>query len=218
MSEKYKIVPTCTRCGLSFKTVEEKWEHERRKHLLTCDVCGREFEDFEVKQAHENSCLCKSLSSDTNCKFWKDERCTNNKAATGGAIACFGPLCRIREPKDVVILDVRQEVLDFAIKMEDVLKVHDSKKGNSWRKEIQTIPNPRYEPWEVSQISSVEFFKRLLKEEINEFEVTDDPDELIDVANVCMMLHYHLTRVDEQDRCSNCGVTLTLKPHNCGKT
>jgi len=72
---------------------------------------------------------------------------------------------------------IRSEIMQFAVAMEAVMSMHDSRKGNSWR------------------ITPLEYLINKLKEEFVEWETTPTKKELIDVANVCMML-FHRKGID----------------------
>ena len=63
---------------------------------------------------------------------------------------------------------VRDSVRKFAIEMERVLKANDYKRG--WRGE------------------TLEYLERRLKEEFHEHIFSTDKDELVDIANFCMMI------------------------------
>lgn len=72
---------------------------------------------------------------------------------------------------------IRSEIMQFAVAMEAVMSMHDAKKGNSWR------------------IAPLEYLIDKLKEEFVEWETTPSKKELIDIANVCMML-FHRRGID----------------------
>lgn len=74
---------------------------------------------------------------------------------------------------------MRPEIREFAEKMEEVMSMNDPKKGESWK------------------TCSIEFLEQKLDEEYSEYRkegdfISDfclDPEkELVDIANVCMML------------------------------
>jgi len=65
---------------------------------------------------------------------------------------------------------IRPELTEFAIAMEMVLRKHDNKKKDTWKK----IPE--------------ENLRLMLMTEVYEFIDSKDKNELIDVANICMML------------------------------
>jgi len=69
----------------------------------------------------------------------------------------------------------RKAVLVFADAMEDVLRKHDSVKGDTW-----TFCDPR-------------FLESKLTEEFQEWQGSHDPRELVDLANLAMMVwtRYH---------------------------
>lgn len=66
--------------------------------------------------------------------------------------------------------DMRNEIELFAMAMETTMSRHDKEKGNSWK-------------W-----CDIEFLKDKLLEEFDELQKTGDKHELVDIANVCMML------------------------------
>jgi len=67
---------------------------------------------------------------------------------------------------------MRKEVTHFASQMERVLKKHDKTKGDSW-KEM---------PYRTLRV--------LLDKEVEEYVGSRSPEELVDIANLCMMLYY----------------------------
>ena len=66
---------------------------------------------------------------------------------------------------------VRVEVAVFARLMEGVLEKHDGVKGDTWK------------------YCKLGFLEGKLQEEVNEYQNSEDPDELIDIANICMMIY-----------------------------
>ena len=67
---------------------------------------------------------------------------------------------------------MRDEILKFAIEMDKIMNKHQHKKGNSWK----TL--------------DIDFLKTRLVQEFNEYcKDTNDRKELIDIANMCMMLY-----------------------------
>lgn len=88
---------------------------------------------------------------------------------------------------EIRLMDIRPSVLDFARRMEVVLRKHDAKKGGQIN-------------WRQSSISDL--FKRL-QEEMREALLAKSPsdraDELIDVANFAMMAHDVLVPLDEDE-------------------
>ncbi len=69
---------------------------------------------------------------------------------------------------------IRCEILEFAKEMEKIMKKHDKKKGDTWK----TV--------------SINFLKGKLIEEFDEYIVYENTDELVDIANICMMLWHRL--------------------------
>lgn len=69
---------------------------------------------------------------------------------------------------------VREEIKEFAIAMEEIMRKHDSEKGSSWK----NLP--------------VEYLLLKLQEEYGEasVDVAKNPLELVDLANVSMMLYH----------------------------
>lgn len=65
---------------------------------------------------------------------------------------------------------MRNEIELFAQAMETTMSRHDKTKGDSWK-------------W-----CEIEFLKDKLLEEFNELQKTGDKHELVDIANICMML------------------------------
>ena len=74
---------------------------------------------------------------------------------------------------------VRPEIIDFAEKMETVMREHDEKKGDSWKK------------CDVKQLDNK------LCEEFREWDETNkcSNEELVDIANMCMMLWNRLENI-----------------------
>jgi len=70
----------------------------------------------------------------------------------------------------------RDEIVAFAVEMERIMQEHDAVKGDTWK------------------TCGLGFLDGKLQEEISEY--VDSPcrsskcDELVDIANICMMLHY----------------------------
>lgn len=73
---------------------------------------------------------------------------------------------------------MRDEIKEFAEKMEEVMKEHDDEKGDSWK----DMPTP--------------LLGEYLEEEFNEWKWTrgkygrKGQGELLDIANMCMMLYH----------------------------
>jgi len=71
---------------------------------------------------------------------------------------------------------MRDGILNFAIEMDKTMNKHQRRKGNSWK------------------TCSLDFLKHKLVEEFNEYcKDTNDRKELIDIANMCMMLYNRIT-------------------------
>jgi predicted house-cleaning noncanonical NTP pyrophosphatase (MazG superfamily) len=68
---------------------------------------------------------------------------------------------------------MRDEINEFAEKMEDVTAHHDAKKGSSWK------------------TCHPEFLIEKLKEEVGEYMLSKNKKELIDIANICWMLYHN---------------------------
>lgn len=68
-------------------------------------------------------------------------------------------------------LTAKKEVLNFARTMNTKLKLCDVKKGDSWK------------------TCGIEFLYKKLFEEIAEWEDGEYMDELVDIANICLLLH-----------------------------
>jgi len=66
---------------------------------------------------------------------------------------------------------MRPEIELFAQAMENTMKKHDKKKGDSWKTE------------------DVDWLRAKLVEEFEEYFDTFDKKELVDIANMCMMLY-----------------------------
>lgn len=65
---------------------------------------------------------------------------------------------------------MRKEIEDFANEMEQVMKRHDELKGSSWK------------------TCDLEFLEQKRAEEHREYNSTGNPRELVDEANILMML------------------------------
>ncbi len=65
---------------------------------------------------------------------------------------------------------MRKEIKEFAEMMENTMKKHDAIKGESWK----SMGEPE--------------LLLFLQEELKEYYKSGDEDELVDVANFCMML------------------------------
>jgi len=65
---------------------------------------------------------------------------------------------------------IRPDIMKFAEQMEAVMSMHDMKKGDSWKE------CPLY------------FLQGKLREEFLEYSKENDYHELLDIANLCMML------------------------------
>ena len=79
----------------------------------------------------------------------------------------------------------RQEISAFAGRMEEIMGVHDKDKGDSWKK------------------MAVYELRHLLQEEFCEWSMSDDiveNDELVDIANVCMMIWINKRKAGRFDR------------------
>ena len=82
------------------------------------------------------------------------------------------------KPKGVKMISMRPEIWDFAIEMENVMKKHDATKRDSWK------------------ICSMNYLFTKLLEEIDELKLERELNkvnnfrykELVDVANMCMMI------------------------------
>ena len=72
---------------------------------------------------------------------------------------------------------MRDKILEFAIEMDKVMNKHQSEKGDSW------------------EVCDVDFLKKKLVEEFNEYcEDTNQRKELLDIANICMMLYFRIIK------------------------
>jgi len=78
-------------------------------------------------------------------------------------------------------MSIRPDILSFAKKMELVMKRHDFVKGDSWK--------------DIDE----EYLWRKLKEEFDEAMASRFSEELIDLANVCMMLYYRRFVIENPD-------------------
>ena len=67
---------------------------------------------------------------------------------------------------------LRNAVRMFAEEMERTMQKHDPVKGDTWK----TCP--------------IEFLEEKLMDEIGEYSLSDDADELAGIANICMMLYH----------------------------
>lgn len=65
---------------------------------------------------------------------------------------------------------MRKEIEDFANEMERVMSMHDARKGEGWKK------------------CDIEFLEVKRAEEHREYNLNGNPRELVDEANVLMML------------------------------
>jgi len=72
------------------------------------------------------------------------------------------------------MINMRDEILDFAKEMDKTMNRHQVSKGDSWK------------------TCEISFLKNKLGEEYEEFIETVRPSELIDIANICMMLHHRI--------------------------
>ena len=75
--------------------------------------------------------------------------------------------------------EIRKEILEFAEQMEMVMQENDGDKGDSWKN------------------LSIDFLDEKIDEEFYEWFESGDKAELIDIANVAMMLWHRLTDGDE---------------------
>ena len=81
--------------------------------------------------------------------------------------------------EDTVPFDIhiRNPIMNFALDMERIMSENDATKGNSWKDcDIEYLVDKlgeKYKEWENSL-------------DLNSFE--SDPEELVDLANLCMML------------------------------
>lgn len=77
---------------------------------------------------------------------------------------------------------IRDEIQSFAIEMERVMKTHDAVKGDTWK------------------ICPMGFLQGKLHEELSEYASSPcrsgKAEELIDIANIVMMLYYRMTKVN----------------------
>ena len=73
-------------------------------------------------------------------------------------------------------MEVRKEIKEFAEEMERVMQEHDAEKGDSWKK------RPSY------------FLIKVLLGKVEEFHYTESNykarEEVVDIANYCMMLFH----------------------------
>lgn len=67
-------------------------------------------------------------------------------------------------------IEMDNDIGTFAIAMESQMKKHQKKKGNSWK-------------W-----VNIKFLEDKLDEEYAEWKKSGDKHELVDIANICMML------------------------------
>ena len=67
---------------------------------------------------------------------------------------------------------MRNEILEFAIKMDNIMNIHENKKGDSWK------------------FCDLKFLEDKLDKEYNEWIESKNENELIDIANICMMLFF----------------------------
>jgi len=71
---------------------------------------------------------------------------------------------------------LRNELQEFAFEMERILSLHDESKGESWR------------------TCTIGFLEGKLHEELSEYASSPcrsgKCDELVDIANICMMLYH----------------------------
>jgi len=66
---------------------------------------------------------------------------------------------------------MKNEMYLFVTAMENTLEKHQKKKGDSWKD------------------CDIEFLENKLVEEYNEWKDSKDKHELVDIANICMMLY-----------------------------
>jgi hypothetical protein len=69
-------------------------------------------------------------------------------------------------------IELRPELKAFAEQMERSLRENDSKKGDSWKS------------------CDINFLANKLREEMDEIEEGGEPDEMVDLANICFFLWY----------------------------
>ena len=67
-------------------------------------------------------------------------------------------------------MNKKMEIEMFAMAMETTMSRHAKNKGDSWK-------------W-----CDIDFLKNKLKEEFREYQESGDKHELVDIANICMML------------------------------
>ena len=77
---------------------------------------------------------------------------------------------------------LRDEILEFACAMEDKMAVHDAERGDNWKGMGYDFLLNRLEHEEV------EYWISLGNPDFR----FGDPDELLDIANFCMMLYHRL--------------------------
>ncbi len=78
-------------------------------------------------------------------------------------------------------MNIRKEVKEFAEAMEIILRKHDNKKGDSWKR------------------LDMEYLFSILGEEYEEAKYSgkDNHLEFVDLANVCMMLYHRSKKAKE---------------------
>lgn len=83
-------------------------------------------------------------------------------------------------------VEVRDSIREFAIEMEAVMSKHDDRKGNSWKgceiEYLETKLKTEFEEWKEEMMGRTD--KR--------------GDEVIDIANMCMMLWHRYDEIGEE--------------------
>lgn len=70
---------------------------------------------------------------------------------------------------------MRDEILDFAKEMDVVMNIHENQKRDTWKTcEVEFLENKLIEEYKEWRSSTIEPAKK----------------EIIDIANICMMLHH----------------------------
>lgn len=99
-------------------------------------------------------------------------------------------------------MEIRKEVLDFAKAMEKKLRRRDNDYCSSWKEEEAINFGIYVDPFD--KIPMERYLRIRLKEEFEEYygcgsdESIGDKEELLDIANFCMMLYWHASRLDQK--------------------
>ena len=102
--------------------------------------------------------------------------------------------------EELKALELRPEVLRFARAMEEVLRKHDGKKWHWTDVSFEFLQNKLTEEFVEVQTELKPLIEYVLKHKLNNFKSRScfhrNKEELLDLANICMMLFDKISEVE----------------------